>query len=292
MLRSMTGYGKAAKSTGNYEVEVEARSVNNRFLEINLRLPKDLSTLEFELKDIVKQNLLRGKVNISFTVKKSAENESRFSLKEDAVDFYYQVLQTIKQKTGLNDPVRLEHLLHFTDIIEPEDEQPSEEIIKPLLIEVLNEALAGLEEMRENEGRHLEQDLLKRSEEISAKLDFITEKGKTTARAELNKLNERLSELVKNEMIDANRLEQEIALIADRVDITEECIRLQSHLSLLGDTIKKGRDVGKKLNFILQEMHREVNTIGSKTTDVEISHTGISIKEELEKIREQVQNIE
>ena len=292
MPRSMTGFGRSDEKNGHYEIAVEIRSLNNRYLDIGLKLPKPLNSYEYLLKEQVKKKIIRGKISIVINFKNLTLTDGDFRLNKDTVQFYRQLLEQIKKETGLQDQVTLDHLLKFKELVEPEEIVLEDNEIEALLMKAFDKALNNLDIMRKKEAKNITQDMYYRLDNIKATVDEITNKAKQTPRLELEKLYNRLEDRIKNKEVDRDRLELELALIADRVDVTEECIRLSSHIDLFKDVLDNKDEVGKQLNFILQEMHRETNTIGSKTTDITISHDMIKLKEEIEKLREQVQNLE
>ena len=292
MPRSMTGFGRAESKNGRFEITVEIRSLNNRYLDISLRLPKSLNTYEYLLKEIIKKKILRGKLTAVVTFKSLALENGDFKLNNETVNFYHQLLEKIKDQTGISDNITLNHLLQFKELIEPEDTVFEDEEVEKNLKDVFNEALKNLDAMRKQESDNICEDIYSRLEKIRSTLNSISDKAKESPKIELEKLFNRLQERIDNNEVDRDRLELELAMIADRVDVTEECIRLASHLDLFKDVLDKKDEVGKQLTFLLQEMHRETNTIGSKTSDISISHEMIHLKEEIEKIREQVQNLE
>jgi uncharacterized protein (TIGR00255 family) len=288
----MTGFGRAEAKNGRFEITVEIRSLNNRYLDIGLRLPKSLNTYEYLLKEIIKKRILRGKLTAVVTFKSLALENGDFKLNNETVNFYHKLLGKIKDQTGISDDITLNHLLQFKELIEPEDTVFEDEEVEKYLKDVFNEALKNLDAMRKQESDNICEDIYSRLEKIRSTLNSISEKAKESPKIELEKLFNRLQERIDKNEVDRDRLELELAMIADRVDVTEECIRLASHLDLFKDVLDKKDEVGKQLTFLLQEMHRETNTIGSKTSDISISHDMIHLKEEIEKIREQVQNLE
>jgi len=292
MPRSMTGFGRAEIKSEKYEITAEIRNLNNRYLDINLRLPKSLSAYEFPLKELIKNKVARGKLTANINFTDLLLTNGNFILNEESVRFYYNLLLQIKKHTGVGGEITLDHLLQFKELIAPEENVREDEEISALILQVVDEALDNLNEMRLKEAENISSDILYRVNLIDNMVQEIFEKGKQNPRSELRKLSGRIKELVNSHEIDEDRLEQELALLADRVDITEECTRLKSHLMLFHEVFETKSEVGKQLTFILQEMQRESNTIGSKTTDVSISHLIIRVKEEIEKIREQVQNLE
>lgn len=292
MARSMTGYGKSEAKTEHYEVLVEVRSLNNRYLDIGLKLPRALSVLEYDLKDLIKKQVRRGKLTVNISYKDLNIGRDAVEVNESMVTYYFGLLQKLKNTTGVKGEVTIDHLLQFKELFELQEDDEANEELTTLVIDNVTTALQRMNAMRDKEAKNLSVDILGRLKKIEDGMALIYERGKEAARTELSKLSDRLNEVLSSHEVDQNRLEQELALIADRVDVTEECMRLKSHLSMFEDVFKKKQEVGKKLTFILQEMHRESNTIGSKTNDIEISHTVINIKEEIEKLREQIQNLE
>ena len=292
MSRSMTGFGKADFRNAHYEISVEIKNLNNRFLDISLKLPKSLMAYELMLKDIVKNKVKRGKLTATVIFKDLVLTNGNFTLNEESIQFYYKLLQQIKSRTGVKGRITLDHLLHFSELIEPEEISKEDEEMTGKLSGVMAAALDNLNVMRSKEAEHLIKDLLSRIQTIETIIEEVFKRGKENPRTELEKMFARLKEMVEANKIDSNRLEMEMALIADKVDITEECIRMKSHLEMFRTILKHNDEVGKQLTFVLQEMQRETNTIGSKTTDVSISHQMIQVKDEIEKLREQVQNLE
>ncbi len=292
MPRSMTGFGRAEIKNSRFEITVEIRSLNNRFLDIGLKLPKSLNSFEYILKGLTKKKILRGKLTAVVNFKNLVLENGDLHLNHDTVQFYHQLLEKIKSQTGIKDEITLDHLLQFKELIEPEEAVFQDDEIKTVLTDAFDKALENLDAMRRQEAENICVDIYSRLEKIKRALNSITEKAKDSPRLELDKLYNRLQERINNKEVDKDRLELELAIMADRVDITEECIRLSSHLDLFKDVLDNKDEVGKQLTFLLQEMHRETNTIGSKTSDISISHEMIRLKEEIEKIREQVQNLE
>ncbi len=292
MPRSMTGFGRAEIKNSRFEITVEIRSLNNRFLDIGLKLPKSLNSYEYILKGLTKKKILRGKLTAVVNFKNLMLENGDLRLNHETVQFYHQLLEKIKSQTGIKDEITLDHLLQFKELIEPEEAVFQDDEIKTVLTDAFDKALENLDAMRRQEAENICVDIYSRLEKIKTALNSITEKAKDSPRLELDKLYNRLQERINNKEVDKDRLELELAIMADRVDVTEECIRLSSHLDLFKDVLDNKDEVGKQLTFLLQEMHRETNTIGSKTSDISISHEMIRLKEEIEKIREQIQNLE
>lgn len=288
----MTGFGRAEIKNSRFEITVEIRSLNNRFLDIGLKLPKSLNPYEYILKGLTKKKILRGKLTAVVNFKNLVLENGDLRLNQETVQFYHQLLEKIKSQTGIKDEITLDHLLQFKEFIEPEEAVFQDDEIKKVLTDAFDKALENLDAMRRQEAENICVDIYSRLKKIKTALNSITEKAKNSPRLELDKLYNRLQERINNKEVDKDRLELELAIIADRVDVTEECIRLSSHLDLFKDVLDNKDEVGKQLTFLLQEMHRETNTIGSKTSDISISHEMIRLKEEIEKLREQIQNLE
>ncbi len=288
----MTGYGRGEAQGKMYSVVTEARSVNNRFLEVSVRAPKLVSLREQELKERVRRYLSRGKVNIAITLDTADEGAVPIKVNPPQAKAYYKLLDDLRRTLKIRETVKIEHLLHFSEIFDAdsEDALPDEEW--DAILQSVETALQQLQTMRKNEGAELENDLKKRLENIGSAVDRIEEKSKLRIPQERERLRERVHQLLNADEVDKQRLELELVLLSDKLDVNEECVRLRSHLKYCKDTLDSDDPSGRKLNFLIQEMHREINTIGSKASDTEISQSVIGMKEEIERIREQIQNIE
>ncbi|MBD3287748.1 YicC family protein [candidate division KSB1 bacterium] len=297
MIASMTGYGRSDVKTSSQEITVEIRTLNNRFLDISVRLPKNLSQFEDEVRNLVKKHLVRGRVNISINVKESAnDNNGSAKANLELAQHYLKQLKFLKKQLNLSGNIRVEHLLPFTDIFLMEEESEDLTGLWNELREAIEQALENVKKMRHDEGNELSLDLQKRVKLLDHNILEIEE----LAASRIDKERERLREKIENltsidavgEDVNEGRIEMEIALLATRIDVTEECTRFKSHNKMFLEILESDGAIGRKLNFLLQEMTREANTIGSKAYDADISHLVVMIKEEVEKIREQVQNIE
>ena len=289
----MTGYGKSKKTFENYEIEAEIRSLNNRYLDTIIRLPKSLDLFEQPIKNEIKKRIFRGKVTLNITLNNNSANGFEgIKLNEEALQYYYKLITKIKSNLNLSEDISLDHILQFKDLMQPAEEDLDDELLLENILITVNEALDSLIEMRNNEAVNIVVDIDQRIRVIEKNTNKIIVFGKDNPKQEYDKLYERVQSLLNGKLVDENRLEMELSLLADRVDVTEECTRLISHIQQFDSILKTKKEVGKSLTFILQEMHRETNTIGSKTTNVEISHLAIGIKEEIEKLREQIQNLE
>jgi len=291
MISSMTGYGKAIVRRGEITVEVELKSLNSRYLDLSLRIPKFLMNKEFEIREKIKNRIKRGKVYLAVTIRKG-ELEERFNEIDPAgVKFAVGLLKEIKKSAKIKGNIKLNDILLFQNLLFKDDyEQAGEEF--EIVIETIDKAIDELNKMREAEGKELEKDLRKRVKLIDTALLKIEGSADEIIKEYFEKIKEKAKQLVVEFSNNQDRLNMELALISERADVTEECVRLRSHIKIFLDTISKSEDAGRRLNFIIQEMNREANTINSKSISSQISHNGISIKEEIEKIREQIQNIE
>jgi len=289
----MTGFGRAEVNKDGITVNTEVRSVNSRYLDLTLRLPRNFSQREKEVKDIVRTFLNRGNLNIIVKIEHDSNDIIPLKVNKAAAKSYFKLLNEIRKSVKLREQVRLEHLLTFSDVLEPIDEEETDETEWELVQESIRQALVSLNAMRTQEGCELAADLEKRIHWMDETLNEVEKLSKERIPEERINLHERISELVGDKfVIDQNRLELEIALLVDKLDITEECVRYRSHNKYFLEALNKNEAAGRKLNFLVQEMNREANTIGSKSSDATIAHLIVGLKEELEKIREQLQNIE
>ena len=291
MIQSMTGFGKAIEDFDNSSVEVEVRSVNSRFLDLSVRLPKNLSDKEIEIRNLIKKRVKRGKLSLNIFVKQDGLENNGSILNEKSLENTVKLLTQIKNIAGLNNDITLNDILAFQNAIFSENLEESEEEFKTVKKTVIK-AIDELVKMRRAEGKILNEDLKLRIERINEIVDEIMNSAPETVNKYFKKLKDRAKELIENISDFDDRLKIELALLAEKYDITEECIRLKSHIQQFISTIENDDEAGRKLSFIVQEMNRESNTINNKSVSIDISKRGILIKEELEKIREQIQNIE
>ena len=292
MIASMTGYGRAEKIVNDHMAVVEMTSVNNRFLEFQIRLPRTLIALEQKVKKLISSKLHRGKVNFSLTFEDNLEPGSRMSLNNDVADMYYKIFTELKDRHNLDGDISINHFIGLPDLISPQNDEPELENIWQTVEPVCLEALENLQKMRLDEGKNLYDDFVKRLELLAGYVDTIKHEAGQNVTAYREKLNLRLKELTEGLTVDEQRVAQEMAILAEKMDITEEITRLKSHIDSFRQTLEENEAIGKRLAFILQEMHREANTIASKASNYDISSITISIKDELEKLREQSMNIE
>lgn len=292
MIASMTGYGRGEAMADGVTVAVELRSVNSRFLEVTTRLPRSLSLRENEIKELIRKKISRGKITMVVAVDRDSNGALPLKINVSAAKTYYKLLNQLKKSVKLNEKIKLEHLLRFSEVIEQEEIESTDELEWNVLQQALDQASDSLSAMRKNEGGELEKDFRARIGVLEERLGVIERLSKEQVPKERARLRERITQLIENETVNEERLEVELALLADRLDVTEECVRFRSHNKFFLDALKQDEAAGRKLNFLIQEMNREANTIGSKSSAAEITHLVVGIKEELERIREQLQNIE
>lgn len=298
MIRSMTGFGEATGEVEKGTLTVELRTVNHRYLNINTRLPGTMLRLEGEVRDWLKDHFHRGHVNCSVRLEASSEADGgrTYRLDEDKVRNYLQMFARLNNEFGVEGKPDLALISRFSDVIvrAEEDEDLDEDVPTDGLREIVRAAANQVNRMRAEEGRRLLDDLQGRIRAMAAALDSIEEVAPRRLEMERTRLSEAVRELMAGPAPDPDRLAQEIAILAERWDINEELVRFRSHIELFNETVEgEGTEaVGKRLGFLVQEMHREANTIGSKANNAEISHLVVAIKDELERLREQVENVE
>ena len=289
----MTGFGRFESENGDYACKAEIRSVNNRYIEVNARIPKSMLTLEAALKKQIKARCSRGSFDLNISLEKINGNSEDQVLQPnlDLVQQYHQAFEKIKNHLGVEGQIDLNVVLSMKDVIkvEPPALDPSRE---ELIHSTVDKALSLLIDMREEEGENLRADLLLRLNAIEEHGEAIQARQADSVTAYKERLAERVKTLSDGIEVDPLRLAQETAIMADRCDVTEEIIRLESHIKQFRNLLKTKQPIGRKLEFLIQEVNRETNTIGSKTIDSEVSQIVIEIKSNLEKIREQLQNIE
>jgi uncharacterized protein (TIGR00255 family) len=293
MIQSMTGYGRGECSKKGVSAVVELRSINSRFFEFSTRLSRSLSLRENEIKEIIRSKLARGKISLTATLQSDTNGKLPLTVNIPAAKSYYKLLNRLRKSLKLKETVKLEHVLRFSEVFEGgiDEEGVNEEWAA--FEESLQLAVKDLQAMRANEGKEISKDMIGRVEHIQQALNRIEGVSKQHIPEERTRLHERIAQLMGDKnIVDSQRLELEIALLADKLDVTEECVRFRSHNKFFLEALHNDEAAGRKLNFLIQEMNREANTIGSKSNDTEIAHLVVAIKEELEKIREQLQNIE
>ena len=292
MISSMTAFGQARGQVLDREITIEIRSVNNRFCDIVIHISKLYASLEGRMKKVVSDRVNRGRIEVRIKVEEASSGVQTLKINKELAIVYRDLLTELKETLNLAGEIELSHLAGINDIILREEEQIDLDGFMEGLNPILEEALDNLVEMRIIEGRTLAADYLSRIEDMSGWLSLVQSRRKTVLLESRERLEERIRELTQGLELDPARLNQEAAHIADRSDITEEIVRLGGHFDQSRTCIEKGGVTGRRLEFLLQEMNREVNTIGSKSGDLDITNAVIDLKSELEKLREQVQNIE
>lgn len=293
MVKSMTSFGRASNEEGSKHLfSVEMKSVNSRYLDVNVRLPKSIISLEEEIRKLVNSKLSRGKVDIFINQKSYSQGEGVAKLNLNLAQSYYNCLKEIEGNLGVKNDVTVTQIARFPNVIDIIEEEDSIEetwlLIKPLILSSLD----LMDNMRVLEGEKLKEDILYKTNEIEKIVISIEKIADTIPNAYKKKLETRLKDLLEGIEVDESRIAQEVAIIADKAAVDEEITRLKSHLNQIRITFDEGGQIGRKLDFIIQEMNREANTIASKSSDMDMTNYVINIKNLIEKIREQVQNIE
>ena len=293
MIVSMTGFGKAEGTFKKKKFSIEIRSVNNRFCEISMRYPKFLSSKDFELKEIVRKKISRGKITININSEEGNPDASEFNVDEIQIRDNYKLLTSIKKIIGSKEEINLGHILSFTNILGSEQSAEVDKDEFKFICTLLNEAVDDLGKMKVKEGNSLNKDILERIKFIEKESERISKLSAGRAGVERKRILTKVESLLKDKkIIDEKRLELEVILLSEKIDITEEIIRLKSHTKYFIEYAKSDELAGRRLNFLIQEINREINTIASKSLDADVSQKASVLKEELEKIREQLQNVE
>lgn len=293
MIKSMTGYGKGVLNVENREYQIEIKSVNHRYLDISIKMPKTLSYLEEEIKKEISKRIKRGKIDVFISFENNSQEGKNIKINKELAKIYIDRLRELAKEESILDNIEVIDIAKFPDVltikIDEEDEKVKNEII-----DVTKQAVDKNIEMRAVEGEKIAQDLLIRVKKIQDKIEEISQKSTGLIDEYVVKLEKRIQEILKSEEIDKSRLAQEVVIYADKCSVEEEITRLHSHIYQFKELIEETNNeaIGKKLDFIIQEMNRETNTIGSKANSLDITNSVIDIKTELEDIREQVQNVE
>ena len=288
----MTGYGRAVETVNGREFTVELRSVNNRYLDCTVKMPRSLSFAEEAVKQAVKAAVSRGKVDVYISVKSETADDTKITLNTAVLEGYLAAMRQMVTDFGVKDDISVSAVSRLPEVFSVEKPEVDEEQLKADLLSVVSKALAGYNAMRETEGKALDADLRSRGNTILELVTNVEAGNGQTVIDYRTRLENKLKEVLANTSIDESRILTEAAIFADKVAVDEETVRLRSHLEQMNTMLTGGGAVGRKLDFLLQEMNREANTIGSKCTDVRLARIVVDIKAELEKIREQTQNIE
>jgi uncharacterized protein (TIGR00255 family) len=292
LIKSMTGYGRAVETVNGREFTVELRSVNNRYLDCSVKLPRSLSFAEEAVKQAVKATISRGKVDVFITVHSEGAADVQVTLNDAMVAGYLAAMKQMVENHGVKDDISVSLIARMPEVFTVEKPEVDEDQLKADLMGVLSKALENYDAMRATEGKALEADLRSRGNTILELVSQVEAGNSQTVIDYRTRLYNKLKEVLANTSIDESRILTEAAIFADKVAVDEETVRLRSHLEQMNNMLTTGGAIGRKLDFLLQEMNRESNTIGSKCTDVKLARIVVDIKAELEKIREQTQNIE
>ncbi len=292
MLRSMTGYGRSKYENDSREYTVEIKSVNNRYSDISIKMPRNISFLEDNIKKIISSSITRGKVEVFISFSNNSEKGKTIEINKELAKIYIEEMKELASEAGINSNIEVIDVMKMPDILNIKLNEDDEKIITEELINCTREAIDNFIHMREIEGEKIKEDLEKRISLISKKIDKINSISTGLVNEYIVKLEKRINELLKPNVVDEARLAQEIVIYSDKCSIEEEVTRMKSHISQFLSLIEKDNSNGKRIDFLIQEMNRETNTIGSKANNLEIINYVVEIKTELENIREQIQNIE
>lgn len=291
-MKSMTGFAKAEINKQGINAIIEIKSVNGRYLEPTIKLPRSLSSKEIEIRELLRKALNRGNVFVSIQVE-STEAEAKIpGINIEKAKAIHAMLATLNTALQGNEPVSLEQVLSFSQHFIESEKEDIAELQWTIAREALKQALQSLDIARSNEGKELADNMMMRIKNIEHSLSYVEERSKTRIPEERERLRQKLALLLDTEEIEEHRLNQEIIILADKLDVSEESVRLRSHIKYFNEMMQDSEPIGRKLNFLTQELNREINTIGSKANDADIAHYVVGMKEELERIREQAQNIE
>ena len=293
MAISMTGFGRGEYKDDNYQFLVECKTINHKYADINIRLPRKLSFLEDKARILVKDYIKRGRVDLYIKLELLGSEDVNLKFDEELATQYVSILKQIKDKFDLVDDISVMNIAKFPDVIKTEEKEDDEDKLWSMLKVALENALLKLKEMRSEEGKKLAEDIQNRCDLLKNYIEDIEKYSYNVVIDDKEKLKNRISDMLEDpSIIDESRLAQEVAIYADKSSITEEIVRFKSHIEQLKNTVVKNESIGRKIDFLIQEMNRETNTIGSKSSDLNITNLVVEVKSELEKIREQIQNIE
>lgn len=291
MIKSMTGYGRGNISKNEREYQIEIKSVNHRYLDISVKMPRQLSYLEDTIKKEISNKVKRGKIDVFITFNNNSLEGRTIKINTELAHAYIEELKKLAEKENILSDIQVTEISKYPDVLNIQNEQDDDKI-KEEVIEVLNDAIDNFISMRQTEGSKISEDLLKRLDYIQAKVNEISKFSTGLIEEYVVKLETRIKEILKDQEIDKQRLAQEVVIYADKCSVEEEITRLNSHILQFKNLLSSDEAVGKKLDFIVQEMNRETNTIGSKANNLDITNRVIDLKTEIENIREQIQNIE
>ncbi len=291
-IKSMTGFGRCEVSEANQKFSVEIKSVNHRYLDANIKMPKKLNFFDASIRNLLKEYMQRGKVDVFITFEDTSENNVNVNYHPEVAAEYLKYLRQMSEELGIDDDIRVSNLSRYPEIFTLDDVEIDEEGIWKLLEKAIRGACECFVETRIKEGENLRADLIDKLNGMLEVVDFIEERSPQIIAEYKSNLMAKVQEMLSDSKIDENRIVTEVTIFADKVCVDEELVRLRSHIEAVKNTLLEGGGIGRKLDFLAQEMNREANTILSKSTDLEISNKGIELKTVIEKVREQIQNIE
>lgn len=292
MVRSMTGYGKGFAENEDARVTIEMKSVNHRYLDLNIKLPKKLNFLESQIRNKISESIFRGKVDVYITLNEHSDACYQVSINDAIALKYYESISAMAEKLGVDNDMKASSISRLPDVIELEEVEADEDSLKVLVNEALEACLFQFIDARIAEGNRLEKDLISKMDEMLVLVDKLEERSPKIIEEYRARLTTKVNELLADSHIDEARIAQEVVIYADKICIDEEMVRLKSHVAETKSVFALDKEVGRKLDFLAQELNREANTVLSKSTDVEIADIGITLKTLIEKVREQIQNIE
>ena len=292
MIKSMTGFGRSEVVTDERKITIELKSVNHRYLDLSIKMPKKLSFLEGSIRNLMKTYIQRGKVDVYITYEDYTINNGTLKYNKELAAEYIACLKQMQQDFDLDYDIKVSTLSRYPDILTMEEQSVDEEELWSILEPPVREACEKFVQTRTQEGHNLEKDLLEKLDGLDKKVTRIEERSPEVVNAYRTKLEAKVSELLEDTQIDDNRIAAEVTLYADKIAVDEEIVRLQSHISSMTDVLESDESIGRKLDFMAQEMNREANTILSKSSDVNLADHAIELKTNVEKVREQIQNIE
>ena len=292
MIKSMTGFGHAEKVTSQCKITVELKSVNHRYLDLNIKMPRRFNMLEGQVRNLLKQYMQRGKVDVFITYEDYISSDYTLKYNKDLAAEYLRYLNQMAEEFHLENDIRVTALSRYPEVLSMEEQSVDEEELWKLLSDPLKEACTKFVETRTREGNHLKEDLLAKLEGLDQKVSLVEERSPQVVLAYREKLEQKVHELLEDSQIDDNRIAAEVILFSDKICNDEETVILHSHIHGMQKILQESEGVGRKMDFMAQEMNREANTILSKSNDLEVSNIAIDLKTEIEKIREQIQNIE
>lgn len=292
MIKSMTGFGRCEIAQDCRKVTVEMKSVNHRYLDVNIKMPKKLNFFDSSIRNLLKEYMQRGKVDMFITYEDTSDSSVNVKYHPEVAAEYMNYLRQMAEDFEIDNDIRVSSLSRFPEVFTLDDVEIDEEGIWKILEKAIRGACEGFVQTRITEGENLKNDLIGKLDFMLEQVDFIEEKSPKIIEDYRNKLNERVAEMLGDAKIDTSRIVQEVTIFADKICVDEEMVRLRSHIETMKDILIQGGSIGRKLDFIAQEMNREANTTLSKSSDLEVSNRGIELKTEIEKVREQIQNIE